>query len=66
MYGTPYSRYIVSAGGVIVLDTISAPSAYDRECAVRAHAMAEKASAPRGRRRPRVLNGAARAARGAA
>ncbi|WP_331708758.1 hypothetical protein [Pandoraea sputorum] len=66
IHGTPHSRYIVRTGDVIVLDTISAPSTYDRECAARAHAVAAKADAASGRRRPRVLNGATRAARGAA
>lgn len=66
IHGTPHSRYIVRAGDVIVLDTISAPSAYDCECDARARALTDNADAALGRRRPRVLNGAARAARGAA
>ena len=66
IHGTPHSRYIVRAGDVIVLDTISVPSAYDCECAARARVFSEKATAALGRRRPRVLNGPARAARGAA
>ncbi|UVA80447.1 hypothetical protein [Pandoraea commovens] len=66
IHGTPHTRYIVRAGDAIVLDTISAPSTYDCECAARVSILADKASAAIGRRRPRVLNGAARAARGAA